>query len=240
MQTFYSDVNSITITFFFVSALSSLDAFYDIYDWLGNPTHPMLAPDVLFKIDSTSKVMSLTEKVESLTYSIIYRSFYYWYYLPTCETIADKYFPKDITPLRDVMSSTSLLITNRNPIMHPVKPNVPNIVSVGQIHLKPSKTLPVDIQNFLNSSSKGAVYISFGTSVSHIKKHTVDAIFETFSELPYNIIFKWETDNIPNKPKNLLIKQWVPQQDLLGKLAIGYSYSFLWFIDLHIYDRCTF
>lgn len=36
------------------------------------------------------------------------------------------------------------------------------------------------------------------------------------SELPYNVLWKWEDDHFPDKPKNVVTRKWLPQQDILG------------------------
>lgn len=37
------------------------------------------------------------------------------------------------------------------------------------------------------------------------------------AELPYNVLWKWETDHLPGQPKNVMTKKWLPQQDILGR-----------------------
>lgn len=39
---------------------------------------------------------------------------------------------------------------------------------------------------------------------------------DTFAELPYQVLWKFENDTLPDKPKNVRIEKWLPQQDLLG------------------------
>lgn len=41
-------------------------------------------------------------------------------------------------------------------------------------------------------------------------------IMDTFAELPYQVLWKFENDTLPDKPKNVRIEKWLPQQDLLG------------------------
>lgn len=39
---------------------------------------------------------------------------------------------------------------------------------------------------------------------------------EVFSELPYKVLWKFEDEDLPNKPENIKIRKWIPQQDVLG------------------------
>lgn len=38
----------------------------------------------------------------------------------------------------------------------------------------------------------------------------------TFSELPYKILWKFEAEEMEGKPDNVKISKWLPQQDVLG------------------------
>lgn len=37
-----------------------------------------------------------------------------------------------------------------------------------------------------------------------------------FSQLKQQVIWKWETETMPNLPANVKLTKWAPQQDLLG------------------------
>lgn len=61
--------------------------------------------------------------------------------------------------------------------------------------------------------------MSFGTNVkpSLLPKEKVQIFIKVFSELPYDILWKWDQDEIPGRPKNVKISKWFPQSDLLSK-----------------------
>lgn len=42
------------------------------------------------------------------------------------------------------------------------------------------------------------------------------AILEAFSDLPFNVLWKFEDENIPKKTKNIKIVSWVPQTAVLA------------------------
>ena len=44
----------------------------------------------------------------------------------------------------------------------------------------------------------------------------VDILINTFSKLKHKVIWKWESDELPNKPDNVLIGKWLPQDDILA------------------------
>jgi glucuronosyltransferase len=39
-----------------------------------------------------------------------------------------------------------------------------------------------------------------------------------FSRLKQRVIWKWETETMPDLPPNVKLSKWLPQQDILGKM----------------------
>ncbi|KAG5871832.1 hypothetical protein JTB14_036484 [Gonioctena quinquepunctata] len=75
-----------------------------------------------------------------------------------------------------------------------------------------------DLQDYLDSAPQGVVYFSLGSNVksANISEKTRDVIIQALSELPYKVLWKWETDYLPGQPDNVLTRKWIPQQDVLG------------------------
>ncbi|KAK9892168.1 hypothetical protein WA026_018370, partial [Henosepilachna vigintioctopunctata] len=42
------------------------------------------------------------------------------------------------------------------------------------------------------------------------------AILEALGELPYTVLCKWESEDFPGKPKNVILRKWFPQQAILA------------------------
>lgn len=119
--------------------VSSYGVLLSMHDSIGNPTHPVLSPDFLFPYGND---MTFWNKVNSVWFNIWYRMLYYWYELPKSDKIARKYFGEDIPYLGDIIKNVSLVMVNVNSILHPVRPNVANVIELNQIHIKESKPLP--------------------------------------------------------------------------------------------------
>ncbi|RZB40978.1 UDPGT and/or Glyco tran 28 C domain containing protein [Asbolus verrucosus] len=51
---------------------------------------------------------------------------------------------------------------------------------------------------------------------SELPPVTRDEILKAFSKLKQNVLWKWETDNMPGKPKNVKLMKWLPQSDVLA------------------------
>jgi glucuronosyltransferase len=76
-----------------------------------------------------------------------------------------------------------------------------------------------DLQKFLDEAKDGVIYFSLGTNVlsDHMPEEKRRAFLEAFSELPQKILWKWESDSLPEQPANVKLAKWLPQQDILGR-----------------------
>lgn len=77
------------------------------------------------------------------------------------------------------------------------------------------------MEDFINSATKGFIYISFGTMADftrfpkHIQINFINAL-ENFPEIK----FIWKSQNaitVKELPKNVFVTKWAPQQTLLGR-----------------------
>lgn len=47
-----------------------------------------------------------------------------------------------------------------------------------------------------------------------------NAITNAFKQISQRVLWKWELDDLPNKPINIMTKKWMPQRDILGTRVI--------------------
>ena len=120
-------------------------------------------------------------------------------------------------PLVILQERFSILLSASHPITHGSWPYPPNLIECGSLHLKDPKPLPNDLRNFMDSATKGVVFVSFGSAIkpSAMTKERMMIFLEAFRKIDLSVIWKWDSE-IPNLPKNVMISPWVPQQDLLG------------------------
>lgn len=80
-----------------------------------------------------------------------------------------------------------------------------------------------DLKTYLDSSKRGVIYLSFGTNAlaSMIPKEKVEVIAKVLSNLPYDVLWKWDQDELPVKAENIKLSKWFPQADLLSKLLFS-------------------
>lgn len=73
---------------------------------------------------------------------------------------------------------------------------------------------------FLNASRKGAVLFSLGSTLraNDLPTEKIQLFINVFQEFSdYNFLWKFENNRtIDNLPKNICIRPWVSQSDVLG------------------------
>ncbi|XP_038217899.1 UDP-glucosyltransferase 2-like [Zerene cesonia] len=184
------------------------------FDQFGAPSHPIIYPTAanqrLYNLSMLEKLWEffkyfMVECLLIFTYNYDFdmakRNF--GEDIPSFEVLHDKY--------------VHMLILNEHQIWAENHPIPPNILFVGGIHQAPDKALPSDLQEYLDSSKNGVIYISFGTSVrtKTLSVETVKLMAKVFSELPYDVLWKWDEDELPGRSSNVKISKWLPQAQLL-------------------------
>lgn len=126
--------------------------------------------------------MNFWQRMKNVYFCLLDKYARHYVYMPEQQVLADKYFAhlpgKDnftnlllklsvyfIGPhpsLEELSRSVSVILQNTHTPMVVVKPNVPRIVDVGGIHIRPPKPLPSDIKQFLDEAKHGVIYFCLG------------------------------------------------------------------------------
>lgn len=122
--------------------------------------------------------------------------------------------------IEELERMTKLVLINSHPFYESTEAVLPNVIPTGAMQVKNPKPLPKEIQSILDSSPNGIIYFALGTNVRSDKlgdKRLVQ-ILEAFRSLPqYTFLWKFESDKLPVEiPKNVHIRAWIPQNDLLA------------------------
>lgn len=77
----------------------------------------------------------------------------------------------------------------------------------------------------MGSGDAGFIYVSMGSSVkaANMPEHLRHLLVQTFAQLPYRVLWKWEAGNngMHDLPPNVKLSRWLPQQDILGNCIKG-------------------
>ncbi|XP_046972519.1 UDP-glycosyltransferase UGT5-like [Vanessa cardui] len=196
-----------------VIEFSSLSGINSAFEMVGAATHPLIYPNPMHR-----RIYNLTmwEKITELYYhyatELIFKN----------HLQIENYMLKSIlgptTPdLDDLRQNVRMLFLNIHPVWDFNRPVPPNVLFLGGLHQKPAQDLPQDLKSYLDSSKNGVIYVSFGTNVkpSMFPRETLKIFTDVFSQLPNDVLWKWDNDELPGRPKNVKISKWLPQSDLL-------------------------
>jgi glucuronosyltransferase len=126
--------------------------------------------------------------------------------------LLSKYFPMSKSTPQELLDKVEFLMVNTHPALGYIRPLVPTTIQLGFIHIENPKPLPNDLQRFMDSSKNGVIYMSLGSNVkaSKLNPKYVNIFLKVFESLEYDIIWKWETNEMKNKPENVLLSKWLP------------------------------
>ncbi|KAF2892698.1 hypothetical protein ILUMI_13470, partial [Ignelater luminosus] len=194
--------------------ISSLAAPLNAHDVMGNPAHPVLNPDMHLPFTDE---LGFFNRIQSVLHLIWFKYYYHYYFLPQQDKIAKRYLGDNLPYVGDIEKNVSMVFTNENLLIHPIRPNVPAVVQLGSMHIRKAKPLPKDLQKVLDAATGGFVYFSLGSNIrsANLSLNIREKVIGALSEIPYKVLWKWEDESLPGKPKNVIIRQWLPQQDVL-------------------------
>ncbi|XP_037300059.1 UDP-glucuronosyltransferase 2B4 isoform X6 [Manduca sexta] len=193
--------------------VSSLGGFFGVHEAVGAPNHPILYPN---SFRQKSYQLSLWDKIKELYKQYYFESIFAKSAVKSNE-LTKKLFGPDIPSLEELLKNMDMLFLNVHPIWEGNRPVPPNVVFMGGIHQKPEKELPKELKTYLDSSKNGVIYISFGTNVmpSMLPPERIQILVKVFSKLPYDVLWKYDKDELPGRSKNIRLEKWLPQSDLL-------------------------
>nr|XP_053656172.1 UDP-glucosyltransferase 2-like isoform X2 [Cherax quadricarinatus] len=127
------------------------------------------------------------------------------------------HFP-DLPPLLDLERNMSMMFVNTYFSVGMPVPLLPSQVEVGAIHCRPANPLSQELESWITGAgSPGVIYFSLGsfTKFTNIPVQYRDVFVQAFRRLPQRVIWKYDGD-LEDVPDNVMIRKWLPQQDILG------------------------
>ncbi|XP_075986175.1 UDP-glucosyltransferase 2-like [Anticarsia gemmatalis] len=180
---------------------------------VGAAGHPILYPNTLSK-----RVYNLTkwEKME-LVWELYRLKNLFDLISAEENAMAKRMFGPDIPSIDELRNNVDMMFLNIHPIWEGNRPVPPSLVYMWGVHERPMKELPQELKNYLDSSKNGVIYMSLGTNVvpSLLPPERVQMLIRVFSKMPYDVLLKWDKDELPGKTDNIRIFKWLPQSDLL-------------------------
>lgn len=183
-----------------------------LHDEVGNIVLPSVQPVLPSQMP---RCMSFMERLENVIAKI---RFVRWvnFNAKRENELIQKYFPN--SPSREEISKNiSLVLVNGHYSTESAQPSVPRIVNIGGFHVKQAKKLPKDLQELMDNAEDGVILFSFGSIVDPeiIPPEKLQEVLHGLSKRKEIVLWKFGGD-LPGIPKNVFIKKWLPQQEVLG------------------------
>ncbi|XP_048509530.1 UDP-glucosyltransferase 2-like [Athalia rosae] len=132
-----------------------------------------------------------------------------------------RYFGPDTPVTSELEEDLSLLLVNCHHSLNGIRPTTPAVVEVGGLHIQEKDIeLPQGLKKWLDESTEGFIYISFGTilKAETLPKNIIDELYSGFEKVkPIRVLFKVSSpeDLPPGLPDNVLTMKWIPQMQIL-------------------------
>lgn len=155
----------------------------------------------------------------NLAFMISYRRLYYY---PQLDEIMRPFFGPEMPSLSKLAKLTKISLVNSHPATDYVEALPPTVVEVGGLQGSQGKPLPADLDQFMRRGKRGAIFFSLGTNMhpENVDRTLKLEIVEAFRQLPdYNFIWKFDEQYLKDvqMPDNVLVKDFLPQRDILCK-----------------------
>ncbi|XP_066524186.1 UDP glucuronosyltransferase 5 family, polypeptide A1 [Hoplias malabaricus] len=135
---------------------------------------------------------------------------------PHYNAFCQKYFGPDVDYFSLFQNADIWLMRNDFTFEFP-RPTLPNVVYMGGFQCKPSKPLPSQLEEFVQSSGEhGVIIMSLGTIISQLPLDISEEIAAAFAQLPQKVIWRYTGPRPAALGNNTLLVDWMPQNDLLG------------------------
>lgn len=124
--------------------------------------------------------------------------------------------------LRELVKETSVIFVNSHFSFAGTRPFAPAIIELGGIHIKEAKPLDADIKAILDSAKDGVIYVSWGSMIraETLPEDKRTSLLKAFGSFRQTVLWKWENATLPNQPKNVHIRKWMQQREILCKREI--------------------
>jgi len=196
--------------------ISVLPAAKVMRDYVGNPAEISSVP--ILHLNSNGP-MTFIQRVQNFVIHcmefLITNAVIYFVMKP----LHKQHFPPDKYPsFEDAKRNVSLVLINSHFSQGTPTALVPGMIEFSGMHIKRQPDpLPQDIKQFLDGATDGAILFSMGSNIksSQLSTEKRDAILRTFSKIKQKVLWKFEED-LPNKPANVMISKWLPQDDVLA------------------------
>ncbi|XP_033825405.1 UDP-glucuronosyltransferase 2B4-like isoform X2 [Periophthalmus magnuspinnatus] len=189
--------------------------------WIFNgDSHFILAPSPLSFVPQlfsqyTDK-MNFFQRLSNVFYHSVLVYMLHYVSNPPYQAACDRYFGPG-TDVVSMMLGGDIWLMRIDFTFDFPRPTMPNVVYIGGFHGKPSKPLPADLEEFVQSSGEhGVIIMTMGTLLGDLGPERSEVVAAAFAALPQKVIWRHVGQRPVALGNNTRLVQWMPQNDLLG------------------------
>lgn len=160
------------------------------------------------------------DRLNNFVLTSVYAFLEEYYILPVATKSVRKVLPEQKQTIAEVLLSSTIQMANYHPAIDAVHPIMPSVIPVGGLQIAQPKPLPADLEEIYSKKSKGNILFSLGSNAKSedLGIDRLNEITGALAELSdYNFIWKIDLKGLDLKiPKNVYIRKWLPQNDMLA------------------------
>ncbi|CAK9814493.1 UDP-glucosyltransferase 2 [Anthophora plagiata] len=186
------------------------------YEWestlIGNPHNPSFVPSTFSSFDQ--RMTFWDRLVNTFLTNLI--STQITYHTAKQVDFVKKHFDTNLT-IAELYKNVAAVLVNSHHSLNGIKPMTPGLIEVGGLHVQEdSEPLPPEVEKWLNESTQGCIYFSFGSMVriETFPKPVIETFYQAFEKIaPVRVLMKIPKteDLLPGLPKNVMIQPWFSQ-----------------------------
>uniref|UniRef100_A0A3Q2CJ96 UDP glucuronosyltransferase 5 family, polypeptide E1 n=1 Tax=Cyprinodon variegatus TaxID=28743 RepID=A0A3Q2CJ96_CYPVA len=182
--------------------------------------HFAIAPSPLSYIPAVfshfSDKMHFFQRVHNFIFHGMLVYMHYFVSDPPYQAICDKYFGNNVNTL-SLMQAADLWLMRVDFTFELPRPTMPNVIYIGGFQGEPSKSLPSDLEDFVQSSGEhGVIVMTLGTLLSDLGPEVSETFASAFAKLPQKVVWRHVGKRPITLGNNTMLVEWLPQNDLLG------------------------
>nr|XP_061802139.1 UDP-glucuronosyltransferase 2B20-like [Nerophis lumbriciformis] len=182
--------------------------------------HFLIAPSPLSYVPQLfsqySDKMDFSQRLKNIIYHVALLYMYHFVSNPPYQAVCDRYFGSDVSAT-SLMQGADLWLVRVDFTFELPRPTMPNVVYIGGFQGKPSKPLPADLEDFVQSSGEhGVVVMTLGTLLGDLGPEISQIIASAFARIPQKVVWRHIGKRPATLGNNTLLVDWLPQNDLLG------------------------
>lgn len=142
----------------------------------------------------------------------------YWTVVPAVQKEIAALFPR-LPPLLDLERNQSLALVNSHFSLGSSLPLLPSQVEVGGIHCRPGQPLDEDLESWISGAGEaGVIYLSLGSvgRATSLPSKYRQVLTRALGKVEQRVVWKYKGEVEEDLPDNVLVREWVPQQDILA------------------------